>query len=206
MKKSIYALVALGALFRVGVPARADTPKKSLSIRETFPCAIEEKLDTFSLSRGLEEEILITDEVNDQIEKVVALVPGVSNTGYIQECRLVKTQQFDSTTVRLHVIVDLYMQGSFRQINAIKDYYLEIVDADSNQYIESQSISVWSPTGFPTTSLKYGYNATLTIEKLPLIRDNPITLPPHAHHYYPTVLFHRQSVSLNGTLDIYRRK
>lgn|GEM_PF-1629258 len=81
-----------------------------------------------------------------------------NNSAYI----FTRDASFGSTSIRLTVIVELYTNGSFRQINSIRGKHLGIVSSVAPTEIENSDLNVWGNGGkLPAVELLYGYSGTL---------------------------------------------
>lgn len=83
------------------------------------------------------------------------------SAGTVSSHILTRNKKFGKTTLSLNVTVEMWSQGSFRQINDVKGYYLGISSKISAMTIENSQVNVWSSSGYPTTKLLYGYSGTL---------------------------------------------
>ncbi|MFC3928812.1 hypothetical protein ACVR05_04540 [Streptococcus caprae] len=110
---------------------------------------------------GFTEVATVIDSDTGEVVETIELIPDLSRAT-VSSHTLRRSATFARTTVQLSVNIELYNNGSFRQINSVQGYYLGITNSITNTYIEGQNINVWSPNGYPTTSIKYAYNGTLT--------------------------------------------
>lgn len=112
---------------------------------------------------NLEKAIIRDKDTNQILETMIVERTGARAvvTPYI----FTRSTSYGRTTVQLSINVELYNDGSFRQINSLQGSYLTISSSITPTYIEGQNVNVWSPGNvFPTTELMYAYNGTLTAE------------------------------------------
>lgn len=142
MKKTLITLLfSCLALFCLPISVNADT-NNNLVIK-------------------FKEVATVLDSDTGKVVETIELIPDLSRAT-VTSHTLKRSATFARTTVQLSVNIELYNEGSFRQINSVQGYYLGITDSITNTYIEGQNVNVWSPNGYPTTSIKYAYNGTLT--------------------------------------------
>lgn len=110
---------------------------------------------------GVTEVATVIDRDTGKVVETIELIPDLSRST-ITSHTLIRSATFARTTLQLSVNIELYNNGSFRQINSVKGHYLGITNSIANTYIEGKNVNVWSPNGYPTTSIKYAYNGTLT--------------------------------------------
>lgn len=110
---------------------------------------------------GLTEVAIVVNPLTGETIETMELISDGSRAT-VTSHTLRRTAVFAKTTVQLTVHIELYNSGSFRQVNSVKGSSLSVTNAISNTTIEDKSVNVWSPTGFPTVSLKYAYSGTLT--------------------------------------------
>ena len=109
-----------------------------------------------------EEASVIDNKTGDVLETMT--VTKLKGTGNTYPYMFTRSKVLGGTTVDFNVLVEIYENGSFRQINSYKDSYLQIKKAVTRTYIEDYNANVWSPKGFPTVELFYAYNCTLNAE------------------------------------------
>lgn len=109
-----------------------------------------------------EEASVIDNKTGDVLETMT--VTKLKETGSTYPYMFTRSKVFGGTTVDFNVLVEIYENGSFRQINSYKDSYLQIKKAVTRTYIEDYNANVWSPKGFPTVELFYAYNCSLNAE------------------------------------------
>ncbi|MER0122112.1 hypothetical protein ABPH35_01335 [Streptococcus sp. ZJ93] len=126
-----------------------------------------------------------------------------SNHTYLH--RLTRDDHFGPITVRLIVYVELYTNGSFRQINAIHSHYLEVFSTSSPQLRvripDDACVSVWSSTDFPSTTLLYAYNATL-LSRLPYSNKKLQKELDDAHFHKVERQLYRRSIKMDDLSSI----
>lgn len=110
---------------------------------------------------GFTEVATVIDSDTGKVVETIEFIPDLSRAT-VSSHTLMRSATFARTTVQLSINIELYNNGSFRQINSVQGYYLGVTNSITNTYIEGKNVNVWSPNGYPTTSIKYAYNGTLT--------------------------------------------
>ena len=97
-----------------------------------------------------------TIDLNEEnIKKRIDVIPYVFKT----------TSNIEGTDVMLQIHVELYCNGSFREIKRCLGGTINVVDVNY-AYIEDELVSVWSRNDdFPTTRLMYAYSGTLDVDE-----------------------------------------
>lgn len=109
---------------------------------------------------GFTQVATITDRQTGQVLETITFKPDLTRS-VERAVYLTRTASFGHTTVQLSILVGYYQYGSFRQINSVRSSSIHITNAVAPTEIENGTVSVWSPTGYPTTTLHYGFNGTL---------------------------------------------
>lgn len=111
---------------------------------------------------GSQEQVTIKDKATNEILEIMTVQKAAATTRTVTPYIFKRSRKYGITTVELSVHVELYSEGSFRQINSYIDSYLGITTAVAPTEIEDHTTSVWSPGNvFPTTELMYAYSGTL---------------------------------------------
>ncbi|MCI6139463.1 MAG: hypothetical protein SOX46_09210 [Clostridiaceae bacterium] len=112
--------------------------------------------------KGTQEQVVIKDKAaNETLEIMTVQSPAVATRSVVPYI-FKRAKSYGATTVELSVHVELYKEGSFRQINALTGSYLGITTNVAPTEIEDKTISVWSQNNtFPTTELMFAYSGTL---------------------------------------------
>ncbi|MTB63464.1 hypothetical protein GGG87_00355 [Streptococcus sp. zg-86] len=130
----------------------------------------------------------------------------IAHSNHTHLHRLTRDDQFGPITVRLTIYVELYTNGSFRQINAIHNHYLEVFSTSSPQLRakipDDACVSVWSSTDFPSTTLLYAYNATL-FSRLTSPNKKLQKELDDAHFHKIERQLYRRSINQNGRFKLY---
>lgn len=109
--------------------------------------------------------------------------------------------------LQLAIPVQLYQDGSFRQINTIQSWHLVVKEAPSEAWFESQTVSVW-PVGdqLPTTRILYAVNGTL-MTKVAQSDAGLMTQVLEAgfkcSHESEGYAYYRIPISQNGSIHLY---
>lgn len=110
---------------------------------------------------GFTKVATVIDGNTGEVIETIEFIPDLSRAT-VSSHTLRRSATFARTTVQLSVNIELYNNGSFRQINSVQGYYLGITNSITDTYIKGRNINVWPPNGYPSTSIKYAYNGTLT--------------------------------------------
>lgn len=165
MKKLLVSLFIALYMICLNTPVSADTNDTlTVSFNELQFTVEDYNIDNPEViytKNGFTEVATVFNKDTGEVVETIELTPDLSRSS-ITSHTLTRRATFARTTVQLSVNIELYNSGSFRQINSVQGYYLGIINSVTNTYIEGQNVNVWSPNGFPTTSLKYAYNGTLT--------------------------------------------
>lgn len=166
MKKILFTLLfSCLALFYLPIPSvKADTGD-DLVVKFN---ELQFTVDDYNISNpeviysksGFTEVATVIDSDTGEVVETIELIPDLSRAT-VTSHTLRRSATYARTTVQLSVNIELYNEGSFRQINSVQGHYLGITNSITNTYIEGQNVNVWSSNGYPTTSIKYAYNGTL---------------------------------------------
>lgn len=145
-------------------------------------------------------------ETNEVLEIMEVQKPASARsvTPYIFK----RTKDYGVVTVELSVHVELYNEGSFRQINALKGSYLGITNAVTSMEVEDKTISVWSQNdSFPTTTLLYAYSGTLVAE-VGISSSSQVSAELLGAGFTytsqtATKLLYRKAIDSSGTISLY---
>lgn len=144
-----------------------DLVVKFDKIKYTIDNYEHDNILVYNSKKGLTEVATVFDANTGEVLETIELIPNLNSgqaalrSGYTYSHTLRRRAVFGGTSVYLDVHVNIYTNGSFRQINSVNNSYLGISSAVTNTYIEGQAVSVYSVYGFPTTSLKYSFSGTL---------------------------------------------
>lgn len=166
MKKILLTLLfSCLALFYLPVSIKADTTDDLVVNFSELQFTVEDydilNPEVIYSKSGFIEVATVIDSDTGEVIETIEFIPDLSRAT-ISSHTLRRSATFARTTVQLSVNIELYNNGSFRQINSVQGYYLGITNSITSTYIEGQNVNVWSPNGYPTTSIKYAYNGTLT--------------------------------------------
>ena len=148
MKKILFTLLfSCLALFCLPISVSADTTGDLTVKFNELQFTVEDynipNPEVIYSKSGVTEVATVIDRDTGKVVETIELIPDLSRS-----------------TITSHI--ELYNNGSFRQINSVQGYYLGITNSIANTFIEGKNVNVWSPKGYPTTSIKYAYNGTLT--------------------------------------------
>ena len=166
MKKILITLLfSCLALFYLPISVNADTTNDLVIKFNELQFTVEDynipNPEVVYSKSGFNEVATVIDSDTGKVVETIEFIPDLSRST-VTSHTLKRSATFARTTVQLSVNIELYNEGSFRQINSVQGYYLGITNSITNTYIEGQNVDVWSPKGYPTTSIKYAYNGTLT--------------------------------------------
>ena len=166
MKKTLITLLfSCLALFCLPISVNADTNNNLVIKFNELTFTVEDynipNPEVIYSKSGFKEVATVLDSDTGKVVETIELIPDLSRAT-VTSHTLKRSATFARTTVQLSVNIELYNEGSFRQINSIHGYYLGITNSITNTSIEDKTIDVWSTNGFPTTQIKYAYNGTLT--------------------------------------------
>lgn len=166
MKKILFTLLfSCLALFCLPISVSADTTGDLTVKFNELQFTVEDynvpNPEVIYSESGVTEVATVIDRDTGKVVETIELIPDLSRST-ITSHTLIRSATFARTTLQLSVNIELYNNGSFRQINSVKGYYLGITNFIANTFIEGKNVNVWSPNGYPTTSIKYAYNGTLT--------------------------------------------
>lgn len=122
-----------------------------------------------------------------------------------------RSKSYGKTTLTMYVNVELYSQGSFRQINSIQGSYLGITTSITDTSIEGANVNVWSEGNvFPTAKLFYAYNATLVasvgLENQVQVSADLIAAGFQLSSSTGNTFYYRRAANSNGTISLYGAK
>ena len=166
MKKTLITLLfSCLALFCLPISVNADTNNNLVIKFNELTFTVEDynipNPEVIYSKSGFKEVATVLDSDTGKVVETIELIPDLSRAT-VTSHTLKRSATFARTTVQLSVNIELYNNGSFRQINSVQGYYLGITNSIANTFIEGKNVNVWSPKGYPTTSIKYAYNGTLT--------------------------------------------
>ena len=166
MKKILFTLLfSCLALFCLPISVSADTTGDLTVKFNELQFTVEDynipNPEVIYSKSGGTEVATVIDRDTGKVVETIELIPDLSRST-ITSHTLIRSATFARTTVQLSLNIELYNNGSFRQINSVQGYYLGITNSIANTFIEGKNVNVWSPKGYPTTSIKYAYNGTLT--------------------------------------------
>lgn len=166
MKKTLITLLfSCLALFCLPISVNADTNNNLVIKFNELTFTVEDynipNPEVIYSKSGFKEVATVLDSDTGKVVETIELIPDLSRAT-VTSHTLKRSATFARTTVQLSVNIELYNEGSFRQINSIHGYYLGITNSITNTSIEDKTIDVWSTNGLPTTQIKYAYNGTLT--------------------------------------------
>lgn len=166
MKKTLITLLfSCLALFCLPISVNADTNNNLVIKFNELTFTVEDynipNPEVIYSKSGFKEVATVLDSDTGKVVETIELIPDLSRAT-VTSHTLKRSATFARTTVQLSVNIELYNEGSFRHINSIHGYYLGITNSITNTSIEDKTIDVWSTNGYPTTSIKYAYNGTLT--------------------------------------------
>ena len=166
MKRTLITLLfSCLALFCLPISVNADTNNNLVIKFNELTFTVEDynipNPEVIYSKSGFKEVATVLDSDTGKVVETIELIPDLSRAT-VTSHTLKRSATFARTTVQLSVNIELYNEGSFRQINSIHGYYLGITNSITNTSIEDKTIDVWSTNGYPTTQIKYAYNGTLT--------------------------------------------
>ena len=166
MKKILITLLfSCLALFYLPISVNADTTNDLVIKFNELQFTVEDynipNPEVVYSKSGFNEVATVIDSDTGKVVETIEFIPDLSRST-VTSHTLKRSATFARTTVQLSVNIELYNEGSFRQINSIHGYYLGITNSITNTSIEDKTIDVWSTNGYPTTKIKYAYNGTLT--------------------------------------------
>ena len=164
-----------------------------------------ENPEIFYTKRGLTEVATVIDSNTGEVVETIELVPNLTRAT-VSSHTLRRSSNFGGVTLQLSVNIELYSNGSFRQINSVQGHYLGITSSFTSTYIEGQNVNVWSAQGYPTQSIKYAYNGTLaTSINASLTAQYSAKFASGGFAFSGTVSgtsYYRRAFSENGTLSV----
>ena len=164
-KRALSGIISVIMLLMMTVPAFAA--ESSIPLKIEFSDFYFETTD-YSPSKvfveykttATEETALIRDKNTGTILETMSVEKP--QTRSVGPYTFKRSSSYGATKVELVVHVELYSEGSFRQINSLQGKTLRIATSITNTEFENEVASVWSTTGsFPTDSLYYSYSGTL---------------------------------------------
>ena len=166
MKRTLITLLfSCLALFCLPISVNADTTNDLVIKFNELQFTVEDynipNPEVVYSKSGFNEVATVIDIDTGKVVETIELIPDLSRAT-VTSHTLKRSATFARTTVQLSVNIELYNEGSFRQINSVQDYYLGITNSITNTSIEDKTVNVWSTNGYPTTKIKYAYNGTLT--------------------------------------------
>lgn len=159
----VMPLIVLIGFFTVDPTVKADEDTTTIEFSQVALTLDEYHLQDVTITYhldGFTEVATITDRQTGQVLETVTFEPDLTRS-VERAIYLTRTASFGRTTVQLSILVGYYQYGSFRQINSVRSYSIHITNAVAPTEIENGNVSVWSPTGYPTTTLHYGFNGNL---------------------------------------------
>ncbi len=170
MKKRFFSLI-MAIIIMVGtvMPSYAAEKNNGLEIKfnefkyTIYDYDINSVYVEYSKS-GITEIAKIKSIKNDEVLEEITNTPFSMrsyNNDYTYAYIFNREAKYGKTKIQLSVIVELYSEGSFRQINSVKEYNLMISSQVAPTTIEDKIVNVWSKTSFPTVELLYGYSGVL---------------------------------------------
>lgn len=112
---------------------------------------------------GMNENAYIIDNNGKVLETMSVKKVGFRSNG-AYPYTFTRSVKYGGTTVEFSMNVELYNNGSFRQINSYQGGYVGIATSVTNTKLEGSNHNAWSPTGFPTLELYYAFNGTIVAE------------------------------------------
>lgn len=218
MKKLVLSIMALLTLFSLQSVANANSGEELIVSFEQLEFTVNDYVyDNIGVSysnNGNIEVATVTDLDTGEIVETIELIPNMllrnSFRSVVTDSHshtLRRTFTKNRTTFQLDIHVEIYNKGSFRQINSIQGNYLGIIDAVTQTYIEGQTVSVWSSSGFPTTRINYAVSGTLVG-----VLNNSLTTTVGAQlkvagfsfsHTIGNNSYYRTPLNENGTISLY---
>lgn len=168
MKKFVsFLLVALVVLsFSMRVNAQED---QALSVKfNAFEFVTKdyspEQVHIKYEKKGMKEKAYIIDNHTGSVLETMTLMDSGYRVANVYPYTFKRSVSYGETTVEFSMNVELYNQGSFREIHSYQGGYVGISSSMTNMSLEGVNHNAWSPNGFPTTELYYAFNGTLVAE------------------------------------------
>lgn len=119
-----------------------------------------------------------------------------------------RSKSFGRTVVQLSIPVELYNNGTFRQVNYIGTPYLGITNSITSTRIESSSSDAWAPNNkLPTTTINYAYNgtllATVSSSSSSGISGELLGAGFSFSHSVGANTYYRKTIRSSGTINLY---
>ena len=146
MKKTLITLLfSCLALFCLPISVNADTNNNLVIKFNELTFTVEDynipNPEVIYSKSGFKEVATVLDSDTGKVVETIELIPDLSRAT-VTSHTLKRSATFARTTVQLSVNIELYNEGSFRQINSVQGYYLGITDSITNTYIEGQNVNV----------------------------------------------------------------
>lgn len=111
-----------------------------------------------------EEKAHVIDNDTGSVLETMTLMDSDNRVANISPYTFKRSVSYGGTRVEFSMNVELYNQGSFREIHSYQDGFAEVFSDVKKMRLEGFNHNVWSPNGFPTTELYYAFNGTLLAE------------------------------------------
>ena len=150
----------------------------------------------------------ILDADTAEVLEVMMVVPQEATTRGVYPYTYIRKSTVGDTELQLSINVELYNEGSFRQINSIEGYYLGINTTSCGSYLEGQNVNVWPKNHIlPSIQLFYAYNGTLAVEIDTTLESSlEVELPGFGYSFSHSIglyNYYRQTFNRSGTINLY---
>ena len=146
-KTPITLLFSCLALFCLPISVNADTNNNLVIKFNELTFTVEDynipNPEVIYSKSGFKEVATVLDSDTGKVVETIELIPDLSRAT-VTSHTLKRSVTFARTTVQLSVNIELYNEGSFRQINSIHGYYLGITNSITNTSIEDLKLGIIS--------------------------------------------------------------
>lgn len=164
MKKLLLTIIALFSFTLFSQSVSADTSATTITFSQlklTVDDYADKDISVSYRLEGVNEIADIIDNQTGQLLESVIFKPDLTRSVY-NSLNLTRQLVVGRTIVQITIPVNVYQNGSFRQINGVGTASLNIISAITKTTIENGQASAWSTNyRYPTTSLQYSFSGTL---------------------------------------------
>lgn len=217
--KFVFGLLMIVVIFMKATKVNAED-LKSDNIRFSIDNYDEDEVDIIYYNQGNKRICDIKDKDSGKLIETVSLEPDyiqmfiqrkIPKEGmlWVGPHTFRELRSFGRTNVQISIPVELYNEGSFRQVNYIGNPYLGITNSITTTKIESSSCSAWGKNNrLPATTMFYAYYGTLVAEVSGSastgISAELLGSGFSFSHTIGTTKYYRRPINDSGTFNLYQ--